>query len=97
MPEWLRGQTRNLMGSARVGSNPAANDAWLDGRAVQGASFRHWSLRRRGFESHSNHFIFCRILRVNNLIYFLKYTTATKKKDFDWSGIRTHASEETSA
>ena len=55
MPEWLRGQTRNLMGSARVGSNPAANDAWLDGRAVQGASFRHWSLRRRGFESHSNH------------------------------------------
>ena len=56
MPEWLRGQTRNLMGSARVGSNPAANDARLDGRAVQGASFRHWSLRRRGFESHSNHF-----------------------------------------
>ena len=55
MPEWLRGQTRNLMGSARVGSNPAANDAWLDGRAVQGASCRHWSLRRRGFESHSNH------------------------------------------
>ena len=55
MPEWLRGQTRNLMGSARVGSNPAANDAGLDGRAVQGASFRHWSLRRRGFESHSNH------------------------------------------
>ena len=27
----------------------------LDGRAVQGASLRHWSLRRRGFESHSNH------------------------------------------
>ena len=58
MPEWLRGQTRNLMGFARVGSNPAANDSWLDGRAVQGASFRHWSLRRRGFESHSNH-MFC--------------------------------------
>ena len=56
MPEWLRGQTRILMGSARVGSHPAANDAWLDGRAVQDASFRHWSLRRRGFESHSNHF-----------------------------------------
>ena len=34
MPEWLRGQTRNLMGSARVGSNPAANEPWLDGRAV---------------------------------------------------------------
>ena len=29
----------------------------LDGRAVQGASLRHWSLRRRGFESHSNHYI----------------------------------------
>ena len=58
MPEWLRGQTRNLMGFARVGSNPAANGTWLDGRAVQGASFRHWSLRRRGFESHSNHFLF---------------------------------------
>ena len=26
----------------------------LDGRAVQGAGFRHQSLRRRGFESHSN-------------------------------------------
>ena len=26
MPEWLRGQTRNLMGFARVGSNPAANE-----------------------------------------------------------------------
>ena len=34
MPEWLRGQTRNLMGFARVGSNPAANGPWLDGRAV---------------------------------------------------------------
>ena len=34
MPEWLRGQTRNLMGFARVGSNPAANGSWLDGRAV---------------------------------------------------------------
>ena len=30
----------------------------LDGRAVQGASLRHWSLRRRGFESPSNHFLF---------------------------------------
>ena len=31
----------------------------LDGRAVQGAGFRHQSLRRRGFESHSNqpHFV----------------------------------------
>ena len=65
MPEWLRGQTRNLMGSARVGSNPAANDAGLDGRAVQGASFRHWSLRRRGFESHSNHFFFLGPLMPN--------------------------------
>ena len=27
----------------------------LDGRAVQGAGFRHQSLRRRGFESHSSH------------------------------------------
>ena len=27
---------------------------WLDGRAVQGASFRHWSLRRREFKSRSN-------------------------------------------
>ena len=23
LPEWLRGQTRNLMGSSRAGSNPA--------------------------------------------------------------------------
>ena len=30
--------------------------SWLDGRAVQGASFRHWSLRRREFKSPSNHF-----------------------------------------
>ena len=30
----------------------------LDGRAVQGASFRHWSLRRRGFKSPSNHIFF---------------------------------------
>ena len=30
----------------------------LDGRAVQGAGFRHQSLRRRGFESHSNHLNF---------------------------------------
>ena len=31
----------------------------LDGRAVQGAGFRHQSLRRRGFESHSNQSTFC--------------------------------------
>ena len=30
----------------------------LDGRAVQGAGFRHQSLRRQGFESPSNHFTF---------------------------------------
>ena len=128
MAEWLRRQTRNLVGSALVGSNPAdvvppfafplnvfpavadtctlalqvscvystrvvfnpskvkirvrvpmdakpviffspsfPRDEWifgipytmvvnlrLDGRAVQGAGFRHQSLRRRGFESHSN-------------------------------------------
>ena len=30
----------------------------MDGRAVQGAGFRHQSLRRRGFESHSNHLKF---------------------------------------
>ena len=26
LPEWLRGQTRNLLGYARAGSNPAAVD-----------------------------------------------------------------------
>ena len=30
----------------------------LDGRAVQGAGFRHQSLRRQGFESPSNHLNF---------------------------------------
>ena len=30
----------------------------LDGRAVQGAGFRHQSPRRRGFESHSNQFLY---------------------------------------
>ena len=30
----------------------------LDGRAVQGAGFRHQSLRRRGFKSHSNQITF---------------------------------------
>ena len=29
----------------------------LGGRAVQGASFRYWSLRRHGFESRPNHFL----------------------------------------
>ena len=36
----------------------------LDGRAVQGAGFRHQSLRRRGFESHSNQLPFC-LLRMH--------------------------------
>ena len=36
----------------KIGGRPS----WLDGRAVQGASFRHWSLRRREFKSPSNHF-----------------------------------------
>ena len=76
MPEWLRGQTRNLMGFARVGSNPAANGTRLDGRAVQGASFRHWSLRRRGFESHSNHFDFF----WSNLGSFGEHQVRTKQQ-----------------
>ena len=50
--------------------NTTALSFRLDGRAVQGAGFRHQSLRRRGFESHSNHsenFFFCDVENNKNL------------------------------
>ena len=44
----------------------------LDGRAVQGAGFRHQSLRRRGFESHSNQSTFC-FFPNTNLNFVLRF------------------------
>ena len=50
--------------------NTTALSFRLDGRAVQGAGFRHQSLRRRGFKSHSNHklFFFCDVEKNLNVL-----------------------------
>ena len=39
-------------------------DRSKDGRVVQGGSFRYYSLRRRGFEPHSLHFLFWLPIRL---------------------------------
>ena len=61
----------------------SARNFRLDGRAVQGAGFRHQSLRRRGFESHSNQrnppgFFFGLNIIIFNPSFFSGRTTKTK-------------------